>query len=364
MKILILSGAFPPDKCGVGDYTSKLYDALLKTKVDGDIYLLSSHELLKNGKRVSLRPKPLLWNFFEVKQIIREIKQINPDIINLQFPTARYRMSVSILFLVFFLKQLGFRIVTTLHEYSFSPKLAQLRTNFIIMSSDKLIVVDEKYKSDIANRKLCESKSILYIPIGSNIERSELDAAGIQKVRGQYLTTKGLLIGYFGFIFPAKGIESFIKLGKSLKQQNRNFKIVIAAELNSKNSYHQQLKKLIQMSNLDEDLVVTGYLPANKIADILKSMDVVIFPFTHGISTKNGSVLAALNQGVNVISTKSDRVQDSPYRQLHLIDHYMNSEQIVDIINNHLVFNNSEDVITWDEIGKSTIDFLVTGVKK
>lgn len=359
MTILILSGTYPPDKCGVGDYTSKLYDALIKNNKQHDIYLMSSHKLLKNGEHNSLEYKPLKWNFFGIWRIIRAIKLINPDIINLQFPTKIYRFSVSVLFLVIRLKRLGFRIVTTLHEYSFSPKLAQFRSNFIIRSSNGLIVVDEQYKIDVVDRELCSEDRVQYIPVGSNIDRSELDAEGIRLVRSEYSAEHGTLIGYFGFIFPSKGVESLISLGRLLKQQKRLFKIVIVADLNSKNKYHLKILEMIRESGIDEELVVTGYLPANRIADLLKSMDVVVFPFTKGISTKNGSVLAALNQGVNVISTKSDRVKTSPYKLLHLIDHYSNIEQIKDIIDDYLRYDVDDKIITWGEIEKRTIDFLI-----
>src|SRR6478609_9225551 len=130
MKILILSGTYPPDKCGVGDYTSKVYNSLLGVSKGDDIYLLSSNELLKNGERLPL--KPLIWNFFGTKRIIATIKQIDPDIINFQFPTTSYRISISVLFLIMQLKRLGFFLVTTLHEYSYSPRIAQFRTRFII----------------------------------------------------------------------------------------------------------------------------------------------------------------------------------------------------------------------------------------
>jgi len=361
MKILLISGTYPPDKCGVGDYASKLYDSLLNTNSCHDIYLLSSNRLLKNGEHIPL--KSLSWNFFGIRQIINIIKCINPNVINFQFPTISYRFSISVLYLTMRLKKLGFRTVTTLHEYSYSPKLAQIRTRFIVRSSYRVIVVDEQYKSDILDLKLLKRQDVLFIPIGSNIEPSKLNIEGIQSLRGRYISDDGMLIGYFGFIFPAKGVESLIKLGEILKKQKRNFKIIVAAELNEKNAYHRSILKMITVSKLEKELILTGYLPSNEIADLLKSMDVVIFPFTKGFSTKNGSVLAALSQGINVISTKSERFQNSPYEQLHLIDHYSSIEQIVDIIDHQLKYNVTQQVVTWEEIGDKTINFLINSAE-
>lgn len=363
MNILVLTGSYPPDKCGVGDFTFKLYNSLLKVNINDNVYLLSSNKLIKNGNPLAFRP--VRWDFFGMKRVIDTIRLINPSIIDFQFPTISYRKSISILFLIRRLKLDGFRIVITLHEYSYSSKLAQFRTNLLIRSAYRLIVVDELYKSDIIRQKIATAENVLYIPVGSSIDRSQLSDEGIKRLRKQYIDDNGLLIGYFGFIFPTKGVETLIKLGQVFKQQNRKFKIIIAAELNRENKYHQKLLKLIRVSGLDKELIITGYLPSNEIADLLRSMDVIVFPFVKGISTKNTSLLAALNQGVNVISTKSKLIPDSPSKHLHLIDHYTNVEQIVNIIDNHLIYDiKQESGTTWEEIGRKTIDFLINSAEK
>src|ERR1043165_2782487 len=110
MNILILTGTYPPDKCGVGDFASKLYSSMLEVNVGHDIYLLSSNKLLKNGSPIHL--EPLHWNFFEIMKILGIVKSINPEIIDFQFPTKSYRKSISIILLIAFLKLKGFRIVT------------------------------------------------------------------------------------------------------------------------------------------------------------------------------------------------------------------------------------------------------------
>jgi glycosyltransferase involved in cell wall biosynthesis len=363
MKILVITGTYPPDKCGVGDFAFKLYNSMLDVNTNDDIYLLSSNQLIKNGNSVYL--KTLRWNFFDTKRILETIKTINPSIIDFQFPTQSYRKSISILFLITRLKLCGFRIVVTLHEYSYSSKLAQFRTKLLLKSAYRLIVVDEQYKTDIVRSKMAASEDVLYIPVGSSIDHSQLNNEGIQLLRKKYVEDKGLLIGYFGFIIPAKGFETLIRLGQALKQQSRIFKIIVAAELKGDDKYHQELLRLIKVNWLEKDFIVTGYLPSNEIADLLRSMDAVVFPFVKGISTRNTSVLAALNQGVNVISTKSKRIQNSPYKLLHLIDQYTNVDQIINIIDHQLIYDIKQEIgMGWTEIGRKTLDFLIDSAKK
>jgi glycosyltransferase involved in cell wall biosynthesis len=363
MNILVITGTYPPDKCGVGDFTSKLYNSLLEVNENNDIYLLSSNKLIKNGNPLDL--KPLRWNFFDIRRTLEIIASINPSIIDFQFPTLSYRKSVAILFLITRLKLRGFRIVITLHEYSYSSKLAQFRTNFLLRSAYRLVVVDELYKTDLVRSKRANAEDVLYIPVGSSIGRSQLSDEGIQLLRKKYIGSSGLLIAYFGFIIPAKGVETLIQLGEVLKQQNRIFKIIIAAELKADDKYHQELAKLISAKGLENEFIVTGYLPSNEVADLLRSMDVVVFPFVKGISTRNTSVLAALNQGVNVISTKSKLIQNSPFKLLQLVDHYADVEQIIDIIDRHLIYGVKEEIgMNWQQIGRKTLDFLIDSAKR
>jgi glycosyltransferase involved in cell wall biosynthesis len=53
----------------------------------------------------------------------------------------------------------------------------------------------------------------------------------------------------------------------------------------------------------DVRLVLPGYLPAAKLADMLAGVDVFLAPFDDGVSTRRGSLMAALQHGLPVVGT-------------------------------------------------------------
>ena len=76
MKVLMVSGSWPPEPCGVGDYASRLSDALEDVGID----------LLRFGGKQALRMRNL-------HQSLGQVRNLEADIIHLQYPTMAYGRS-------------------------------------------------------------------------------------------------------------------------------------------------------------------------------------------------------------------------------------------------------------------------------
>lgn len=349
MKILIISGTYPPDKCGVGDYTYNLIQHLMKINNSHEIYLLNSEVLLHNGKVIS--KQKLSWNIFDIRKVYTMITQINPDIINIQFPTKAYRKSIGVLLLIRKLQQSKFKTSITLHEYSYSSKLAKFRSNYILTNADKVIVVERKYKKELEIKKIVKSQNIEFLPISSNIPKTTILKETRDNLRNKYKVD--LLIGYFGFINKTKGFERFIELCQHLKEQKLSFKALLIGELLQDNKYHRLLLRKIDQNDLKEYIEITGYLNSTEVSNRLSILDYAIFPFEYGVTERNGSVLAALNQNIRTIATTSEGF-DNHFKNLYLVDkNNFISETMELICNNPRI--ESEIDITWDKIAN---DFL------
>jgi glycosyltransferase involved in cell wall biosynthesis len=80
-----------------------------------------------------------------------------------------------------------------------------------------------------------------------------------------------------------------------------NTKLVIATEHNPKNPYHNKINKLLVDSGLD--IHWTGYLSDEKVSHLLQISDLVVLPFDSPISTRRGSMIAAIGHGCCVVTT-------------------------------------------------------------
>lgn len=105
---------------------------------------------------------------------------------------------------------------------------------------------------------------------------------------------------------------------KVLKDQgNLNSILLVIAELKKEDEYHKTISELIKKLGLKEDIAITGYLEDQQVSNNLKITDFVILPFTDGVSPKNGSMLAAVQEGKKVITTRNKEFNEK-YRKFIL----------------------------------------------
>src|ERR1700740_288423 len=97
MKVLMVSGSWPPEPCGVGHYASRLSEALAEAGVD----------LVRFGGRQALSMRNL-------HQVLGQVRNVEADIVHLQYPTMAYGRSFAPpLFTVLARTP----VVVTLHEF-------------------------------------------------------------------------------------------------------------------------------------------------------------------------------------------------------------------------------------------------------
>ena len=312
MKICFIVGEFPNLKCGIGDYTSLLANNLANDKVE--VSVITSKEASSENKKIKIYNIIDEYNFNSIKIILSKLKEIKPDIVHIQYPSNKYvhRRVTSVLLplsIKFFLKNI--KLVETIHEYPEYLKKGKLfySLNYSIM--DYIIIAEEKYNDFIKKdfEKIYNKLNIKYIPIGSNIPKSEMTDVQKQELRKKLGIENFKIISYFGFASDKKGIEILLDSFKYIK--NSNVKLLFIGELNKENSYHNKLLNLITELNLEENIIITGFIEdPKKVSDYLAISDICVLPFVEGAQTRNTSYLAAVNQDINVITTSLDEKKD------------------------------------------------------
>lgn len=374
IKICFISGSFPIDKCGVGDYTYKLCKSLIdaanvdisvitssKNIINDSEYITSSN---KEIHKIKIYNKIENWRFNSLVYILKIIDKIKPDIVHIQYPTAAYGKGIAPNLLPLFLKLKKCKVVTTFHEYSIFTWLGKLRLKGNILFSDSLVVVDSSYINDI------NAKKINYINIGSNINKSRITEDEIILRRSEILDKDNkCIMGYFGFITKTKGLESILKAMKYLKNKNMlKSKLLILGELKEKDEYHRFILKTIKELNLTDNVIVKGYLENDEVANNLRICDFVALPFVDGVSPKNGSMLAAIQEGRKVITTRGNNINEK-INNLYYIEKYDDIEKLSEIINSfqNEEYNNKVEVVddkfSWENIALNHISLYKKIIK-
>jgi glycosyltransferase involved in cell wall biosynthesis len=302
MKVLLITGSYPPMKCGVGDYSCKLAKALaanpqiqvaiLTSAIDGATDINDKIEVFRTLKK---------WSLAETFKAAKVIFRWTPDIVHIQFPTQGYRNGLLPWILPIILFLTGKKVVQTWHE-GFSN---WRRLLLIAMVPDVLVTVYPSYK-ELLHPKLrwvLLLKKCELVPIASNIPVIDMSESQKNILKKKYLKDQKRLVVFFGFVYPHKGVELLFEIADPSSDQ-----IVIAGEFDSAQAYNHRIIEQASSKPWIDKVTITGFLPPDKISELLTVADAVILPFRTGQGEWNrGSVYAAVTHKTFVITTSKTR---------------------------------------------------------
>lgn len=352
MKVCFIVGAFPNMKCGVGDYTYNIAKRLAKNNME--VYIITSTKACNlNEDNIVVNNVISKWDFGSKDIILDLLKSINPDVVHIQYSSDEYGKSFFVNFLPKIIRNnINTKIVQTVHEYINYTFKGKLKNLINYKYADEIIVVEKQYKLLIKKfiPIISSSLSINYVPISSNIPLSNLNNEELICIRNGLFNKKDKVICFFGFINELKGVDILIEILNKIVEKNKNTKLLIIGELNKDNEYHKFIMNRIQELNLEEYIVITGFLknPVD-VSNYIKLSDCAVFPFKDGVSERNGSFLAAYNQNIPIITTTlSTEYNNNGVWYINPKNIMTFVESILYILNNKLDIK--REIIDWENI--------------
>ena len=302
MKVLLITGSFPPMKCGVGDYTACLAAAL--SNRDGmSVAVLTDvrADPLRADYNFEIFPVIQDWTLINLPEALKTIKRWKPDVVHFQYPTQGYGNGWLPGILPLLCIPLNATIVQTWHEYC--P--ARPNENLLLATTPGgLIAVRPGYKEKMPlwMRWLTKHKEFRYIPNASSIPAATLSDAERLAIRERYLSSEKRLIAFFGFIYPHKQVELLFEIADPATDH-----IVLIGDLDMNDPYHKSLMKKTERAPWAGHVTVTGFMPPTEAARLLSAADAVVLPFQGGGGLWNTSLHSAAMQGTFVLTTSFDR---------------------------------------------------------
>lgn len=332
MRVLFITGEFPPMQGGVGDCTNETAKALAKLGVEAhvltkasspdpaDVFGQKSDSLLKGD--VSVHRLVGKWNWSCLSTISRCVRLLAPEVVHIEYQTGAFGMHPAVNFLPRFLvpRRSNSRVssrrgpvarpltVTTFHDlklpYLF-PKANPVRawvTKRLARSSDAVIVTTEE---DCESVRGWGVDNISLIPIGSNIPT--LPPEGYRRAeRREHLgvAPETTLLCYFGFLNESKGAESLVR---ALSLVRGAMLLMIGGQVGESDPnnivYLERVKALIDQLDLTGRVIWTGFTPAAEVSANLLASDICVLPYRDGVSFRRGSFMAALAHGLPIVTT-------------------------------------------------------------
>lgn len=289
------------------------------------------------------------------KIIMKELEVIKPEVVNIQYPGYEYNKNLVVTILPIEIKRkLNCKVTITLHEYECFTLKTKIRMYLNFWKVDKIIVAEQEFIEQI--KKDFKKTDITYIPISSNIPRSEITKEEQKELIEKYNLTNKKVISYFGFAVKSKGIEYLIKC---LAKLGEDVKLLFIGELDEKNEYQKSLLNLIKELKIENKVCITGFFEKESdVADLLQISNLCVLPFVNGLKTRNGSFLAAYNQKIPVITTSKDEKDKNGIFYVEPNNEEELLEKIEDVLEEKIEISRS--ILTWDNVANKYIEIFKT----
>jgi len=311
MNICLISGEFPPMVGGMGDYTRELAKAL--AQLGHRVGVLTSVLGREGGESFSVYPWVSKWGFSSWRVILTLIKEIEPQILHLQYQAAAYGMHPAINLFPWRLRLIRHRpyLLVTFHDlrvpYLF-PKAGPVRRWAIVALArgcDGIIVTNV---GDEVEARGCGLEPPL-IPIGSNISPRLPVGYDRQEWRARWGIKEETLLSYFGLLHGSKGVDTLFRaLARLLEEGERVKLLMVGGKTGASDpttiAYARWMEALGQELGLGDRLLWTGYLDDEEVSANLLASDICVLPYKDGVSLRRGSLMAALAHGLPIISTR------------------------------------------------------------
>ena len=268
----MITGSPDKGRCGIHDYTWTLKQALRAQAIDA--------EMLDHRD----------WSVTGTMRLAKSLRNIAPDVVHMQYPMIVGWRSLGPHATGFISR---FPQVLTLHEFSSFDRFRRASLRAFTISAVKIVLTTEFEKDRFVRYFPGSAAKVTVIPIGSNIPFTEA------RERSKSRRT----IIYFGQIKPLKGLEEFIELVEQAAIHGRawNFQ-VIGAPVTWASDYLQQMKARVAHHQV-EWILDRG---DDEVSELLARADAAYLPYPDGVSERRGSLIAALGNGVPVVTTRGE----------------------------------------------------------
>ena len=371
MKILIISPSTMPTYCGVGKYADKIAESLEGTH---QITILGQlNQRLKSNIEYSPKYKILLedLSFNSRSIIISIIKEINPDIINIQYNSAETGKNtfLSVFPLLLKLNGVNSKIQITIHEfnnYTFKGKLRHyfptLVANHVFCSDSKNLVSLTNFLNpfnlNIFNIKSKSSVISIGPQTGENIYTS--DDSDYLLISHRVKENQIINIGFHGLIQPKNDLMSLLKVLSVIDDKNIKFHFHILGALSliiDYGDYKDEVEdfqneiKTYLTSNLIDKVTIHGDIDprSREFTEIARNIDLFVIPDVDGVTVRRTSLWNVFIQSPALVVISKDKREDIDTTLTKFKSYDIQNEiEIIEIISS---FDNNIDQF------KSNFDF-------
>lgn len=342
MKILIISGAFPPNASGEAANTFHLADRLAQAGVE--VHLLTTAQPGVTAlPGVSLYPLMKRWSWLEMWRLATCIRDCKPDGILLMFLGGIYNYHPMMSYAATLAKWIApnVRFVTRFENplspvkyHSFIDRAVRKVMSLLVgasrnpygvgtllCDSDGVIVLSEYHLALLLESDPKVVSKAVIIPPPPNVQVIP-DSQGQHREVGRRrlgVAPDEFVVGYLGYVYRNKGMETLLEALARLRERTRRGHLVViggACDIPGLEAgggrYYEDMQRLAAQLKMDRHVSWTGAFSTvtGEVAEHIHAADVFVLPFDKGIHLNNSSFASLATYGKPIIATtcgNSDR---------------------------------------------------------
>ncbi|MBF6611805.1 MAG: glycosyltransferase [Chloroflexi bacterium] len=343
VRTLLITGEYPPARGGVGDYTCQLGRALqqegahVKVLTRGQLRQHSAnhqhqaqarveeqiitHDALLHTTPLTRGNIPLITTRITLAATLNALRGTRSKIAHIQYQTAAYDMrpTINLLPLLLSMRWRG-TTIATFHDlrtpYLF-PKAGVIRqwANRLLARSATAVIATNP--DDAAELRAWGAQRISLIPIGSNVPNNPPADFSRERWRQEHgLAPNTILLAYFGFLSNTKGLDDLLSALALLNGQGEYRLVMVGGGLSASDPTNRpvaaSINKLAAELQIEDSLIWTGYLAPQEVSAALLSADMAVLPYSDGATFRRGSLLAAVEHSLPLVTTSSPPAACTP----------------------------------------------------
>ncbi len=305
MKVCMVT-SYPPDRCGVSDYSERLSGELKKS--GNEVMIISREgERSANDKNVErfIATKKVKRSFTQISEELKGVRRAKTDagkclnliqnfganLVHIQYEPGLYNLFF-VPILLNGLKKIKIKSVVTLHAMDYFP-LNVFHKVFLYQKPDK-IIVHTKTHCEILRDSLPKKTAdrVKMIPMGLAKEKTSKD--------GNYIL-------FFGFLNQHKGVEELLN---AFSKSNTKAKLLIIGSINpiykTDVEYKNKIEGIIKSLGIGSRVkFIHGFVAAGKLENYIRDSMLVVFPYRSSYSGgQSQAILDSLAFGKPLVVTK------------------------------------------------------------
>jgi glycosyltransferase involved in cell wall biosynthesis len=289
--LLFISGEYPPDVGGVGDYTARLRAGLTSLGWQSGVL----------GRRQVRH-----WDARSLVQLVRIAPRTG--VVHIQYQAGAFDLLGDVCLMPTLLRHLRprTRVVTTFHDARapfLFPKAGPWRhkaVRLLARTSHAVVAADARDLATLGG----PSPRHHHVPIGPNVLCAPppgYDRLAFRSALG--LEPQTLAVVYFGLLNASKGLDVLLDAFNLITARHPDGRLLLlGGEVGASDPTDRQTAARFRQ-RLDQRVLQTGWLPPPQLSAYLLAGDIALLPYADGASPRRGSLLACAEHGLPIVST-------------------------------------------------------------